>query len=177
MKKSVWLLVNFFLIVELYSQQPLPDPGIVFDNANVPRIDITIHPDSLFEILKPGNEESDHEFPAIFTFNNGSATYTVENVGFRLRGNTSRYSAKKSFKVSFNSYDKSQKFFGLEKMNLNGEHNDPSIARSKICWDMFREYSIIVSRSNYVRLYINQEYRGVYINMEHVDEEYVYMKF
>ena len=62
-------------------------------------------------------------------------------------------------------------------MNLNGEHNDPSIARSKICWDMFREYSIIGSRSNYVRLYINQEYRGVYINVEHVDEEYVYLRF
>ena len=62
-----------------------------------------------------------------------------DQVGFRLRGNTSRYAQKKSFKVSMNTFS-NLKFLGLEKLNLNGEHNDPSIIRSKLCWDIFRDF-------------------------------------
>ena len=50
---------------------------------------------------------------------------TVLNVGFRLRGNTSRTAGKKSFKVSINSFVAGRKWNQLEKLNLNGEHNDP----------------------------------------------------
>lgn len=166
-----------FFTSNLFGQQPFPEPGVAFEDSAVSRIDILIHPDSLYQILKPGNEGSDHEYPAVFIFNNGNTIDTIENIGFRLRGNTSRYSAKKSFKVSFNTFDDTQKFHGLEKMNLNGEHNDPSIARSKICWEIIRDYGIIGSRTSYVQLYINQEYRGLYINVEHVDEEYVNLRF
>ena len=56
---------------------------------------ITIEADSLDLILATGNEESDHEYPATFIFHNSFAHDTVANVGFRLRGNTSRYSQKK----------------------------------------------------------------------------------
>ena len=36
-------------------------------------------------------------------------------MGFRLRGNTSRSSAKKSFKVDFNHFVPGRDFFGIEK--------------------------------------------------------------
>ncbi|MFQ5448965.1 MAG: CotH kinase family protein, partial [Saprospiraceae bacterium] len=102
---------------------------------------------------------------------------TVENVGFRLRGNTSRNAAKKSFKVSFNTYVPGRKWKGLEKLNLNGEHNDPSVIRSKICWDMLRWLGVPAPRANHVDFYINGEYSGLYINVEHVDEEFVQLRF
>ncbi|MBL0099981.1 MAG: CotH kinase family protein [Saprospiraceae bacterium] len=54
-----------------------------------------------------------------------------------MRGNTSRVSAKKSFKIKFNHFG-SGKFYGLSDLNLNGEHNDPSIVRSKLSWDMMK---------------------------------------
>ena len=68
-------------------------------------------------------------------FTDAAGSSAVSDVGFRLRGNTSRTAAKKSFKVSFNSFNKKQTFYGLQKMNLNGEHNDASIARSKLFWE------------------------------------------
>ncbi|MBK6347143.1 MAG: hypothetical protein IPF68_14665 [Bacteroidales bacterium] len=40
---------------------------------------------------------------------------TIHETGFRLRGNTSRYSAKKSFKISFNTWVPGQKYHGVEK--------------------------------------------------------------
>jgi hypothetical protein len=51
---------------------------------------ITIHPDSLAAILDPANADSDHEYPATMVFENSRLNDTLANVGFRLRGNTSR---------------------------------------------------------------------------------------
>ncbi len=143
----------------------------VFDDSRVPRIDIEVAPIDLQLIL--ANPESDVEYYANFTYDDGGEIKTVENVGFRLRGNTSRNAAKKSFKISFNSFESGRKFRGLEKMNLNGEHNDPSIIRSKLCWDIFGEMDVIAARANHVEFYINNDYMGLYINVEHIDEEFL----
>ncbi|MCB0637736.1 MAG: CotH kinase family protein [Lewinella sp.] len=159
------------------AQNPFPDPGPAYRDEVVPRIDIMLPADSLAVILAPGNEESDYHFHATFQFDDGTVQETVDNVGFRLRGNTSRYSPKKSFKVSFNTYEPGRKWYGVEKLNLNGEHNDPTVIRSKICWDLLREIGVPAPRANFVRLYINGAYFGVYANIEHIDEEFVGTRF
>jgi spore coat protein CotH len=167
---------SFFITINNLVAQPYsPSKGKVYNDNIVPTIDITIDPDSLNEILT--NVFSDHEFPATFVFNDGISTETVNNVGFRLRGNTSRTAAKKSFKVSFNTFIKGQKFFGLEKLNLNGEHNDPSISRSKVFWETAGRLRIPAARANHIELYINGDYYGVYINVEHMDENFLKSRF
>lgn len=171
----------FFSLLFFYSplqaQTPFPEDGDLFNSGVLPRIDIIIAQDSLNEMLAPGNEESNYEYIANFIFDNGETKDTVENVGFRLRGNTSRYADKKSFKISFNTHIQGQKFQGVEKLNLNGEHNDPTIARAKISWDMLRWLKVPAPRSNHVALYINDEYFGLYINVEHIDDEFVDLRF
>ncbi len=177
MKKLIILTIFLtgFSINFLHSQPSFPNNGEVFNDEIVSRVDILINPDTLQWIYD--NVQSNTEFHAVFIFNNGEVIDTIEDIGFRLRGNTSRYSQKKSFKVSFNTFVQGRKYHGLEKMNLNGEHNDPSIARSKICWDILREFEIPASRSNHVELFINNNYYGLYINVEHVDEEFVKSRF
>lgn len=149
----------------------------VFDDSTLPEIRISIHPDSLKEILADGNEQSDHEFPATFSITKNGVTETVENVGFRLRGNTSRNSKKKSFKVSFNTFVKGREYRDLDKMNLNGEHNDPTIMRAKVSWDIFKKMDVKTPRANHVALYINDELYGLYLNVEHIDDEFVIKQF
>ena len=134
-------------------------------------MDIVIDADSLAQLLDENNKKEDHEYKADFYWNDGTTKDTIKNVGFRLRGNTSRASAKKSFKIKFNYFD-GKKFHGLSDLNLNGEHNDPSIIRSKINWDLMKMAGIEGARSNHVVLYINGEYRGLYINVEHIDNDY-----
>jgi len=165
---SLWMLI-------LASQPIFPDPGPLYDDNTVPRIDILIHPDSLDLIYE--YPESDHEYPATFIFNNGYVHDTVEEIGFRLRGNTSRWSQKKSFKVAINSFHSGRKYYGVEKINLNGEHNDPSVVRSKLCWDIFRSFNVPAPRANHVQVYINGDYYGLYISVEHIDEEFVLSRF
>ncbi len=166
-------LFSFFV----FCQNPFPDLPPVFKDDVVGRVDILIPQDSLDILLAPGNEESDYHWHATFIFKNDEIEDTLGNVGFRLRGNTSRFSAKKSFKVSFNTYEPGRQWQSLEKLNLNGEHNDPTIARSKIAWDMMRWAGVPAPRCNHVEFYINGEYRGLYVNVEHIDEEFVGLRF
>jgi spore coat protein H len=167
-KTSLFLLILLSILSPLFAQSDR-----VFDDSQLATVQIFIDPDSLARIYEPGNEESDHEYPARFIFQNATLHDTVENIGFRLRGNTSRYSQKKSFKVSFNTFEPGRKFYGLEKLNLNGEHNDPSIIRSKLCWYLFKTLQVPSSRAFHTMVFINGNYYGLYIAVEHVDENFV----
>jgi len=174
-KHILYISCLLFLHNSISAQPTFPEDGEVFRDDVVARVDIYIHPDTLNWIYD--NVSSNQEFHSLFIFNNGFVLDTVENIGFRLRGNTSRNSAKKSFKVSFNTFESGRKWYGLEKLNLNGEHNDPSIIRSKLGWDLLREFKVPGARSNHVRVYINEDYYGLYINTEHIDEEFVKSRF
>jgi hypothetical protein len=123
------------------------------------------------------NPGSNKEWKAQFVFTTGDVSETVEDVGFRLRGMTSRYAAKKCFKVSFNTFTNGGKFHGIEKMNLNGDHNDPCILRSHLTLNLFEHMHVPAPRSNHVEVYINDNYYGLYINTEHEDEEFVESRF
>lgn len=147
----------------------------LFDDSSLPEIYITISPAHLDSILI--NNYSDVEYPAEFIFKRASVSDTVSNIGFRIRGNTSRASQKKSFKVSFDTFEDGREYLGLDKMNINGEHNDPSIIRSKLSWDTFAALNVPAPRSNHVKLFINEEYYGLYMNVEHIDNEFVEDRF
>lgn len=177
LRSLTWFFFFIIFSFNLGAQYNFPEPGYVFDDESVPRIDVIIPQDSLEYILALENSDSEHEFKSNFFFTRNNITDTIENVGFRLRGNTSRTSKKKSFKISINAFESGKKYHGLEKLNLNGEHNDPSILRSKMCWDLYRRVGIPSSRANHVELYINNQYYGLYINVEHIDEEFVQKRF
>lgn len=179
--------IGLFLLASntmLFAQWvPGQDARFPFSSESLDRIDIVIDQDSLGIILQDGNQLSDDEFPAtfIYTYRNTDTQIvridTVEQIGFRLRGNTSRNSAKKSFKVSFNTFQSGRQYRGLDKMNLNGEHNDPTMMRALLSWDLLRKVDLPAPSANPVQLYINQEYKGLYINVEHIDDEFVQHRF
>jgi spore coat protein H len=173
---TIYLLFLFnFLLIRLNAQIP-PDNGTIYDDTEIVKIKIEIDPDSLNQMLTYENLTSDHEYPARFIFIH-STIDTVEEIGFRLRGNTSRFSAKKSFKISFNSFYSGRKFLGMEKLNLNGEHNDPSIIRTKLSFNLYKKAGLAAPRSAHVELYINGEYKGLYINVEMIDDEFTESRF
>ena len=49
-------------------------------------------------------------------------------------------------------------------------HNDPTMVREHLYFDTYIELGLPEHRSNFVRLYLNGEYFGLYTNMEHIDE-------
>jgi hypothetical protein len=175
--QALALLFAFCSLFSLSTQAQgyFPDPGFVYSDLDLPRVDISVDPDSLAAMY--ADPWSDHEYPADFVFTRGSEVDSVSLVGMRPRGNFSRGAAKKSFKISFNTFEKGRKWKGFEKLNLNGQHNDPSIMRAKLAWDIARDIELPASRSSHVELYINGNFHGLYISIEHYDEEFTESHF
>lgn len=147
----------------------------LYDDSHIAKIYINIDQNALNWIYN--NVQSDSEHYASVHFQNNWINETVDSVGFRLRGNTSRNAKKKSFKISFNTFIRGREFYGVDKLNLNGEHNDPSIIRSKLCFDQYKNIGHKASRANHIEVYINNKYYGLYINVEHIDDEFLSKNF
>ena len=175
--KKIFTLALLFSILSGNAQIGQPELGWIFDDSNISRIDIIIDQDSLDELLLEENWYLDHEYPADMFFTRNGLTDTILNVGFRLRGNTSRQAWKKSFKIAINSFTSGRRYYGLKKINLNGEHNDPSIARSKLNWDLLRENEMPSTRTSHTEFYVNDEYKGLYINVEHINDDFLELRY
>ena len=171
MKNFVLTALFFLAVITASFPQHYNESWKLYDDNEVARIDITIDPASLKWMYSNVNSDSLH--PASMHFKNKYIDESVDSIGFRLRGNTSRDSQKKSFKISFNTFIHGREFYGVDKLNLNGEHNDPSIIRSKLCWDLFKEIGMKASRASYAEVYINNKYYGLYISVEHIDDEFL----
>lgn len=171
MRKSAFTVIIFFMSYITAFSQTSDDSGKIFDDSQLGRADITIDPAKLQWIY--ANPHSDSEHVASIRFTNKYFDEIIDSIGFRLRGNTSRDAKKKSFKISFNSFTKGKKFHGVEKLNFNGEHNDPSVIRSKLCFNHFSTIGMKASRASHIDVYINGQYYGLYINVEHIDEEFL----
>ena len=171
-----FLPICYFLFSSLLFSQN-SNSWKVFEDPEVSIIEIEIDTAALNWMMRHENSESDSLHFATLHFKNAFIDEIVDSVGIRIRGNTSRDSDKKSFKLSFNTFIPGRKFYDLDKINLNGEHNDPSITRSKICWDMFQKIGMKSSRASHAALYINGDFFGIYVNIEHIDEEFVRKNF
>ncbi len=172
------IILLFLLPVFAYSQNINPPRGRVYNDSVLISIFISISPDSLALLYKPGNECSNHEFPVTFIWSDGiNPNDTLQNVGIRFKGNTSRLAQKKSFKLSFNTFKAGRNFYDVEKLNLNGEHNDPSVIREKLFWDAMYQNNSPALRCNYVKLFVNGSYFGLYINVENLDEIFTQSRF
>lgn len=147
----------------------------VFDDSIVARVDITVSEAAMAYMYK--NVQSDSIHLCSVRFRNRLIDETLDSVGITLRGNTSRNSQKKSFKLDFNAFIPGRDFYKLDKLNLNGEHNDPSIIRSKLCWDLFNDVGMLHSRASHAEVYINGKYYGLYITVEQVDDKFLKKNF
>jgi hypothetical protein len=151
------------------------DSWQLFDDSQVARFYVTVDPAALQWMYE--NPASDSMHLAQLHAANAWFDEDVPDVGLRLRGNTSRYAQKKSFKLSFNDFVDGREFHDVDKLNLNGEHNDPAIVRSKLCFDLFQRVGKIASRASHGELWINGNYHGLYANVEHVDDEFLWKHF
>ena len=94
MLKYSFLLLFILSGFSSSAQVDHPKDGELFRDDVVAQIRISLPADSLAWILDPENQNSNYHFHASFVFDNGTVIDTLEDVGFRLKGNTSRGAAK-----------------------------------------------------------------------------------
>lgn len=172
-------LTLLFLLIHptLWAQPINPGVDVVFRPDELAVIRLTMSPEDKAFLLHPDNVESEVYLEAVFHMVNSQMdTVLAQKVGVRLRGNTSRYHEKKPFKIDFREFG-GKKFFDYKKFNLKPNVNDPSHFREPLSLLCFREMDIPAARTFPLRLYINDEYMGVYTNVEQIDDEFLNDRF
>ena len=167
MTKHTLTIILLMFASYLFAQ----NSDLIFSSASVAEIRISIDTTALNWVY--ANTESDSLHLCSISFQNDNLDVAMDSVGFRLRGNTSRNGYKKPFKLDMNEFVKGQDICGVEKLNLRAEANDPSMIRSKLCAELMEKIGIPTSRVNYSRVYINDNYMGLYEIIEHVDENFL----
>ena len=99
-------------------------------------------------------------------------TTKVHNVAIRSRGSGSRNPIKPGLLVQFDRYTTGQKFLGLSAIVLRNGWQDPSLIRNKLAFTMFEQMGLSAPRESFCRLFINNEYMGVYTITEQVDGDF-----
>jgi spore coat protein CotH len=117
----------------------------VFLENEVARVDITLDPADFQALL--ADPESDEYRPATMRWQNSRIDVTVESVGFRPRGGRfTRPATRKSWSIDINDLVPGRNFFGLEKINLNGDHNDPTFLRRRLAHHIMRRMGLPTPR-------------------------------
>ena len=100
---------------------------------------------------------------------------SLENVGIKLKGNSSFGipTDKKPFKIEFDEFIPDQFFDGLEKLVFNNNFKDPTMLREKLFYDFCKHANIPAPRANFARVYMNDEYWGLYTMVDEIDKKYL----
>ena len=104
-------------------------------------------------------------YPADLTWKN----VKVRNVGIRSRGAGSRNPTKLGLRVDMDRYTTGQKFVGLSTIILDNIWQDDSMIREKLAFTFFEKLGQPAPRESYCRLFINNEYQGLYTITEEID--------
>lgn len=171
MNKHILSIIILMITSSLFAQSS----DLIFRSNTVAEIRITVSQTSLDWIY--AHTDSDSLHMSSMTFQNENMDVSMDSVGFRLRGNTSRDAAKKSFKLDCNHYVPGRKLAGLEKLNLKAEQNDPSLVRSNFAFTLMEKIGLNASRLCYARVYVNDDYMGLYNIIEHIDENFTNYHF
>lgn len=97
----------------------------------------------------------------------------VRNVGVRSRGLGSRNPIKLGLLIDVDHYTAGQQFLGLTSLVLDNMWQDPSMLREFLAMSFFGHLGQPAPREAFTRLFINDEYQGLYGVVEDIDAAFV----
>lgn len=105
---------------------------------------------------------------------------TYPGVGVHFRGMSSYFTvqagSKRSLNLSFDFVDSKQRVHGYKTLNLLNAHEDPTYLHSVLYSHIARQY-IPAPKVNFVKLAINGESWGVYVNAQQFNKDFVAENF
>lgn len=177
------LITYLFVLVTVQSSG---QPGaIVFNDSIIHEIKIKTDLEDWFTTLEAefhANIQNPDVYPEIYhecevTFD-GVTTYSC---GFREKGNASNtlanFGRKNPLKIAFDHINNNQTFNGLKKINLNIFINDPSLMHDAVCNKLMRDAGLNASRTAYTKVWVNDEYIGLYLIIENIDKTFLTSKY
>lgn len=143
----------------------LPDPDRPFAlpplQSTVPQYELLI-PEKTLALFAADVDTP--EQPAVFVYEGRRHDVLV-----RLRGNSSRYWPKRSWRIELVDHE----LEGRDKLNLLSEWKDATMMVEKLGFDFLAGMHAPAPVARYVRLMINGNYEGVYLDTERVDKDFL----
>jgi hypothetical protein len=98
----------------------------------------------------------------------------VRNVGIRPRGGFgSRDARKPGLRVDMNRYVSGQRFLGLTAFVLDNALQDDSLVKERVAMRLFERLGVPAPREAHARLFVNNQFLGVYVIVEEVDARFL----
>ena len=192
-------------VIDVLLGGALPEPikegyDYVWDDEAVPEIHISVSLNEWNRLLAlyDANAFTTQYVDASLMFVKDGETTIIDNVGLRLKGNTSRRRPEGGygqthqrnntdwhhahFGVNLTKYhdDDGHTIQGVRKLHLKWFKDDPAYVREMLCFELFRRAGVWTAvRDNYCRLWLHVEgdsqeaYYGVYELLEPIDKRYL----
>jgi hypothetical protein len=151
--------------VKQYGSEPFYDPAVLrtlffaFENDDW---------EKELEIFS----NTDVEVPATMTVDGK----VYKDVGLHFRGASSLFGVgtgqKRSLNVAVDWVHENQSVAGYRTLNLLNSHVDPTYLRTMLYMQAAREY-VPAPKANYVRVALNGESWGVYVNVQQFNKEFI----
>ncbi len=165
MKRAATILPVLLLVFALAPSAQEQTAEDLFGRTDLQRIDLWVH-SSDWAKLKAEFRTNTY-YPADMTWNG----ITVRNVGIRSRGRGSRSPHKPGLRVDFDRYTTAQRFIGLKSLVLDNVTQDASGVHESVAMSFYARAGIPAPREIHTRLYVNNEYAGLFVIVESVDKD------
>jgi spore coat protein CotH len=165
MKLAATILRALLLVFALALPVQAQIADDLFSQTEIQRIDLWVHNADWAKLR--AEFQTNTYYPADMTWNG----ITVRNVGIRSRGRGSRSPHKPGLRVDFDRYTTAQRFLGLKSLVLDNVTQDHSGIHESVAMAFYARLGIPASREIHTRLYVNNEYTGLYVIVESVDKE------
>lgn len=112
--------------------------------------------------------------PAVLELGDGDGSERLE-VGLRLKGEASfkKLDAKAAFRIKVDEYHSGQRLRGRRSLTLNNMLQDRSLMAERLAYHVFRELGAPAPRANHAKVYVNDEYFGLYANIESPNKDFL----
>jgi spore coat protein CotH len=101
----------------------------------------------------------------------------IDTVAVRSRGMGSRNGIKPGLELQFDRFIGGQRFLGLRGLVLDNLWQDPAMIRESLTMALFARLGQPAPRESYARVFINDEYQGVYAIVETIDDQFLARTF
>jgi hypothetical protein len=166
-------------------EEPTPKPGSHIDPADVAAIPgKALYDTAVLRTLFLEFEDKDWESQLTDFYHSDvelPARLIVDgkkypNVGVHFRGMSSfmmvREGHKRSLNVALDFVDPKQRLYGYKTLNLLNSHEDPTFLHTVLYLQIARTY-IPAPKANFVRVIINGESWGLYVNAQQFDKAFL----
>ena len=165
MKRAATILAALLLAFALAPPAAAQTAEDLFSRTDLQRVDLWLHPSDWAKLR--AEFQTNTYYPAEMTWNG----ITVRDIGIRSRGRGSRSSNKPGLRVDFDRYTPQQRYLGLKSLVLDNVTQDASGVHESVAMAFYARIGIPAPRALHTRLYVNDQYAGLYVIVESVDKD------